>query len=108
MDIIFIVIKLVYYLLPLCFSVPCMFYSLFLRKRLIKKMGGETYIRRLELWNSVLQVVFIVEAFLTIGFIVREGLGEGIVGFFHLGLLFVIRAMNFAYIEGKNRGIIKD
>ena len=101
-----IAIRIIYYIIPLFFAFPCYFYALISRKKRIKKVGEEKYVKGLEKWVNVLQAIFVIEAFLIIFHIALYGVGEGIVGVFHLALLFLARTICFTYIEGYKRGIM--
>lgn len=102
-----ITLRIVYYILPLLFSIPYLIAILLFREKSMKKLGKEEYIKRLKMWTQALQIVFILEAFLTFLFIFLYGLGEGIVGAVHLILIFIARTMGFTFIKGYETGVLK-
>lgn len=106
LNIVRVILQILYLIMPLFFSLPCAISVLFLRKRALKKLGKEVYIEKLMKWAEVLQLIFVLEAFLTIYFIYLEGIGGGVPGFTGLIMIFVVRFIIYTFAEGKKRGVL--
>ncbi len=108
MQLINFILKIIYCFLPHLFTIPFMVYYFGFKKKEYKRLGEEKFLGRLERISKILQVVFVLETFLTIYFIAVEGLKEGVIGFFAIALIFIVRASIHIYIEGIKRGVLKE